>query len=131
MTLDGARRQVDVISARLEQQYPDSNRTKALQLDLLQTALTGDQRPRLLLLMGAVGLILLIACANVAGLLLARGAARQTEMSVRAAIGASRRRLIAQLLAESMSLATIAGVLGCVLAAWLQRLLPSLTGLDR
>jgi putative ABC transport system permease protein len=130
-TLEGARRQVDLISKRLQQQYPDSNRDKALQLDPLQAGLTGEQRPRLLLLMGAVGLILLVACANVAGLLLARGAARQSEIVVRTALGADRRRLVGQLLAESVSLAVLAGALGCVLAVWLQRLLPTVTGLDR
>jgi putative ABC transport system permease protein len=130
-TLEGARRQVDLISTRLQQQYPDSNRDKALQVDTLQTGLTGEQRPRLLLLMGAVGLILLVACANVAGLLLARGAARQSEIVVRTALGASRRRLVGQLLAESVSLALCAGALGCVLAVWLQRMLPTVTGLDR
>ena len=129
VSIASAQRQVDVISKRLERQYPASNTSKALQLDPLQPALAGPQTPRLLLLMGAVGLVLLIACANVAGLLLARSLVRRSELAMRVALGASRARIAGQLLVESVTLALFSGALGVALAFWLSRLLPSVTGL--
>ena len=124
-----AQRQVDVISKRLEQQYPASDTGIGLQLEALQAALAGEQTPRLFLLMGSVGLVLLIACANVTGLLLARGLVRRSELAVRAALGASRARIAGQLLVESLTMALLAGVLGVALAFWLSRLLPLVTSL--
>jgi putative ABC transport system permease protein len=130
ISLESAQHQVDVISKRLEQQYPASNRNKALRLDPLQSALSGRLAPRLLVLMGAISLVLLIACANVAGLMLARSSARRPELAMRAALGASRVRIAAQLLVENITLALLSGVLGIALAFWLDRLLPPVIGLS-
>jgi putative ABC transport system permease protein len=129
ISISAAHEQVDVISSRLQQLYPDTNKIKGLRLDPLQSALLQPQRPRVMLLTGAVVLLLSIACANVAGLLLARGAARRSEFAVRTALGASRARLAGQLVAESVALALISGTAGVVMAVWLRHLLPIATGL--
>jgi putative ABC transport system permease protein len=122
-----AQSEVDVISAQLAAQYPDSNRDIGLRLTNLQEAWTGNYRDSLLMLQVVVGLVLLIACGNVASLLLARGSARRTELSVRGALGASGARIARQLLTESLLLAGVAGALGVLLAEWLQPLLLQLT----
>ena len=121
--LTAAQAEVDVISAQLEEAYPDSNRRKALQLDDLRGALVEGYRQSLLILLGAIVLVLLIACSNVASLLMARGTTRGSEMALRAALGAGRVRLTRQLLVECLILALAAGALGILLAVWLQDLI--------
>ena len=122
-SLDAARSEIDVISTQLQEAYPDSNKDKALQLDPLRSALVEDFRPSLLILMGAIAFVLLIACSNVASLLMARGSTRGSEMAVRTALGAGRGRLTVQLLVECSVLALAAGGLGILLALWLQNLI--------
>jgi len=126
VTLDQAQTDTDLIAAQLEQQYPDSNTGWSLRLISLREILVGGSRTMLFILFGAVGFVLLIACANVANLLLVRAAARQKEIAMRTALGASRLRIIRQMITESLLLAIFGGALGALLAVAGVKLLVSL-----
>jgi putative ABC transport system permease protein len=118
VTLSQAALEMNTIAARLAQQYPQTNHGFGAHLESLREAFTGDTRLAVLVLFGAVVFVLLIACVNVANLFLVRGAARAREIALRQAFGASRGRLIRQMLTESLVLAFCGGALGLILGAW-------------
>jgi len=117
VTLDRAAAEVGAIGKRLEAQYPDANGHVGMTVGSLREAMIGEVRRPLVLLTAAVAFVLLIACANIANLLLARSASRQSEMAVRSALGANQRRLVTQLLTESLVMAA-AGAVGGLLIAY-------------
>jgi len=118
VSVERAQSEMTGIGARIEQEYPESNRNKSVAVTPMLDRMVRNVRLTLYLLLGAVGVVLLIACANMANLLLAKAGARGREMAIRAAIGAGRGRIMRQLITESTLLAVFAGAAGLLLALW-------------
>ena len=118
VTLEQAQADLRAIGLRLETEFPDANANRTIAAKLLQDVTVENVRTALFVLLAAVAMVLLIACANVANLLLVRGASRNSEMAVRAVLGGSKSRLVTQLMTESVVLALIGGTAGVLLASW-------------
>lgn len=123
VTIQQAQSAMNAIAKRLDEEYPETNRNYGVMLIPFQEEVLGDIKPAVRILFGAVAFVLLIACANVANLMLVRTAGRQKEFAVRTALGASRKRIIRQLITESALLGILGGVAGSVLAIWAVRLI--------
>jgi putative ABC transport system permease protein len=119
VTEASARAELDAIGTRLAAEYPENNETVTIGMSALATDRVGDASESLIVVMTSVAFVLLIACVNVAGLAIARGHARRRELAIRAAIGATRRRLVRQIATEGFVLFAIGGALGIALAGWL------------
>jgi putative ABC transport system permease protein len=130
VSIDQARAEFDAVSAQLAREYPQSNKNIAAQVVPLREHLVGSLRDVLPLLLGAAAILLMVACANVANLLLARGVGRGREFAVRQALGASRSRLVRQMLVESLLLATVGGAVGLAFARWTLDVIAALRPLD-
>lgn len=127
VTIDAARTDLEAIAARLAQQHPDSNAGRGVRVEPLRAHLVGgDLRRTSMLFLAVVGLVLLVCCANIANLLLARASARTRELAIRTALGASRGRVIRQLLTESLLLAVLGGALGLLIGAAILAVAPAL-----
>jgi len=128
VTLAAAQKQFDTIAERLQHEYPAANSGINIHAELLRDRLSSDSRTNLLLLSSAVGMVLLIACVNLANMLLARSFSRLREMAIRTALGATRAQLIRQLFIENLALATLGGSIGLLLGLWgysfIERLIP-------
>jgi len=118
VTVEQARGEMNALGSRLEQQYPDFNKGWGINLVPLHTQFSGDLKRPLIILLVTVGFVLLIACANVANLLMARSVARQKEFAIRAALGAGRLRIVRQLLTESLLLSLAGCIIGLLVARW-------------
>jgi putative ABC transport system permease protein len=122
--------ELDAVSHRLSTQFPDTNAGLSFRATAFRDIYAGDARPYLVVLLGAVGFVLLIACSNVVNLLLSRALSREREVAVRIAIGAGRSAILGQLLTESVVLSLIAGGLGLTMAYWWMRLLRAIIGAE-
>ena len=130
VTIERAQADLDAVAARLTRELPKQNTGHAVTVIPLREELVGEFRPASLLMIAAVGFVLLIGCANVANLLLARGANRQKEIAIRTALGAGRGRVVRQLVVESLVLASLGGAAGLLMSAWILDLAPTISTVD-